>query len=143
MAKEKTSFRLGQRGNIKIQMGGCNPDIGKDGLEVLHQEDDLTGSDKEVTEYVSSKNNTMDIQINIPKFGQVLQEGLDNTKEMAEKWNWKDDNGELNWRDTPCAVRMSYDQKKDQFNIHTWNELLFTWVHLSLTKAEMLKILEG
>lgn len=139
MANEKSN-RLGNHGSVELLTEGCNSDLGNKGLVVLTPE--IKGV-KGTTEYISNKNNSLDIQLNIEKLGKVFQDGLDNTKEMAEKWNWHKDNNELNWRDTPCSLRVSYDQKAGMLRIQVWNELIQTWARLSLTKEQILKIIEG
>lgn len=141
MATKETSPRLGTHGDIQLLKRGCNngdPVIGSEKLEKLPHLS-LHG----LVEYISGKNHQSDIQINTRKFGQVLQDGLDNTKEMAEKWNWLSDNNQLNWRDTPVELRMSYDSNKNQFRVQVWNELFQIWIRLSLSKEEIQKILEG
>lgn len=137
MANENTSPRLGTHGNIQL-LEGCNKGIGSSGLQQLGKKDPATPQ-----EYVSSVGNTIDTQINIKKFGEVFQDGLDNTKEMAAKWNWKNDNQELNWRDKPASLRISYDSNKQEFKVQVWNDLIQVWARLSLTKEEILKIIEG
>jgi len=137
MAKEKTSSRLGTHGNIQLLKKGCNKGVGSKGLEKLGDSPD------DPQQYVSSVNHKVDTQINLKKFGEVLQDGLQNTKEMAAKWNWRSDTDELNWRDNPCSLRIYYDSKKQILRVQVWNELIQVWAWLSLTKAEMLKILEG
>ena len=136
MANEKSNHRLGTHGNITLRKDGCNSEIGKKGLEKL-------GDSQGIIEYVSGKNNTLDIELNIKTLGNMFQDGLDNTKEMAEKWNWHKDNHELNWRDTPCSLRISYNPTTSIFKIQVWNELIQTWARLSLTKDEILKIIEN
>lgn len=140
MATKETSPRLGTHGDIQILKRGCNGDpvIGSDKLEKLPNL-----SSHGLVEYISGKNHQSDIQINTKKFGQVLQDGLDNTKEMAEKWNWRSDNDQLNWRETPVELRISYDSNKNQFRVQVWNELFQIWIRLSLSKEEIQKILEG
>jgi len=128
--------RIGARGDIHLEHGKCNKEVGKDGLEKL-------ATSTTPQEYISNKDCTLDVQINIEKFGQVLQDGINNTKEMAETWKWSNDNQELNWRDTPCSLRISYDKNSNIFKIHVWNELTKLWLRLSLTKKEILQILEG
>jgi len=135
---ENTSRRLGTHGNIQLLEGGCNVGIGSKGLEKLGSSD--PGNPQQ---YVSSVNHKIDTQINIKKFGEVLQDGLQNTKEMAAKWNWKSDTDELNWRDNPCSLRIHYDTKKQILRVQVWNELIQVWAWLSLSKEEILKILEG
>jgi len=135
--EENTSQRLGTHGNIQLLKEGCNIEIGSNGLEQL----DKKGQNP--TQYVSSVNHKIDTQINIKKFGEVLQDGLDNTKEMAAKWNWKLEHDELNWRDNPISLRIHYDPKKQELRIQVWNELIQIWAWLSLSKEEILKILEG
>lgn len=137
--EENTSHRLGTYGNIQLLEGGCNDGIGSKGLEKLGESD---GPDNP-QQYISSVNHKVDTQINIRKFGEVLQDGLDNTKEMAVKWNWKSDTHELNWRDSPASLRIHYDPKKQILRVQVWNELIQVWAWLSLTKEEILKILEG
>ena len=137
--KENTSHRLGARGNIQLLKEGCNVEIGSKGLEKLGGSD---GPD-DPQQYVSSINHKVDLQINLKKFGEVLQDGLENTKEMAAKWNWKSDTDELNWRDTPASLRIHYDPKKQMLRVQVWNELFEVWAWLSLSKEEILKILEG
>ncbi len=134
---ENTSQRLGTYGNIGLLKESCNPVIGSKGLEQLGKKDENP------TQYVSSVNHKIDTQINIKKFGEVLQDGLDNTKEMATKWNWKSDHDEYNWRDKPASLRIHYDPKKQILRIQVWNELIQVWAWLSLSKEEILKILEG
>lgn len=136
MATKETSHRLGTHGNIQLVQDGCNDIIGKNGLEQLGEKDNPI-------QYVSLVNHKIDTQINIKKFGKVLQDGLDNTKEMATAWNWKTDHDELNWRDTPAALRIHYDPKKQILRVQVWNELIQVWAWLSLSKEEILKILEG
>ena len=134
-ASQETSRRLGNHGEIYLSKDECNPELGNDNLEELPG-----GSPRE---YVKRTKCSLDIQINIKKFGEVLQDGLDNTKEMAELWGWNNDHHELNWRDTPCSLRISYNKVNDIFKVQVWNELIQIWTKLSLTKAQMLKILEG
>ena len=136
MSARQNGQKLGTKGNINLSKN-IDEDIGTHKLELL------PGPESDIKEYHSNTGNKLDIQINIPKFGEVLQDGLDNTKEMAEKWGWNDNNHELNWRDTPCELRLSYDPKTDKFNIQVWNELIQIWTYLSLTKEEILKVLEG
>lgn len=140
MATKETSPRLGTRGDIQIPKRGCpgEPVIGSDKLEKLPGL-----SPHGMAEYISGKNHQSDIQINIRKFGQVFQDGLDNTKEMAEKWNWRSNNDELNWRDTPVELRISYDSNKNQFRVQVFNELFQIWIRLSLSKEEIQNILAG
>lgn len=127
--------RIGNNGGISLIVGGCSPEIGNHGLELLPG-----GKPKE---YLKSTDCSLDIQINIEKFGKVLQDGLDNTAEMADKWGWKNNHNELNWRDTPCSLRISYDPGIQTLKIQVWNELIQTWARLSLSKQEILKIMEG
>ena len=138
MANENTSPRLGTHGNIQLLEQGCNKRMGSSGLEPLGEKDSATPQ-----EYISMVGNTIDTEINIKKFGEVFQDGLDNTKEMAAKWNWKNDNHELNWRDKPASLRISYDSNKQEFKVQVWNNLIQVWAGLSLTREEILKILEG
>lgn len=135
--EENTSQRLGTHGNIELLKEGCNVGIGSKGLEQLGEDD------QSPRQYVSSVNHTIDTQINIKKFGEVLQDGFYNTKEMATKWNWKSDHNELNWRDKPASLRIHYDPKKQILRVQVWNELIQVWAWLSLSKEEILKILEG
>ncbi len=135
--EENTSQRLGAHGNIQLSEKGCNAEIGSSGLEPLHRDGE------NLTQYVSKFKHQIDTQINIKKFGEVLQDGLDNTKEMAAKWNWKSNNNEFNWRDKPVELRIYYDPKKQMLRVQVWNELIQVWVSLSLTKSEILKILDG
>ncbi len=138
MAKEEnTSQRLGNHGNIQLLEEVCNVGIGSKGLEQLGKKD------QNPTQYVSSVNHIIDTQINVKKFGEVLQDGLNNTKEMATKWNWVSDCNELNWRDKPASLRIHYDPKKQILRVQVWNELIQVWAWLSLSREEILKILEG
>lgn len=133
-----TNHRVGIHGNIKALKTGCNDEIGSKGLEKLGEK-----TSRHPQEYVSTIGNTIDTQINIRKFGEVFQDGLDNTDEMATKWNWKDNNHELNWRDKPISLRISYDSDKQELKVQVWNELIQVWARLSLSRNEILKILGG
>jgi len=137
MANENSGHRLGNNGNIQLLEGSCNVGIGSKGLEQLGEKD------QNPTQYISCVNHKIDTQINIKKFGEVFQDGLDNTREMATKWNWVSDNNELNWRDKPASLRIHYDPKKQILRVQVWNELIQVWAWLSLSKEEILKILEG
>lgn len=129
--------RLGEKGNISIPTGKCNPDTGRTGLELLG--DGTNG----LQEYVDvSGKHRVDVQINIPKFGEEMHNGILNTKEMAKAWNWHSDSDELNWRNKPCALRISYDRTKNDFKVQIWNDLLQVWIHLSLTKEDLEKVIE-
>jgi hypothetical protein len=136
MVSEKLDTPRSQ-GGINLKRG-CNPGVGDKGLEILAPHADGTR-----TEYISNRDNTMDIQISIPNFGKAFQEGLDNTKKLATENQWHNDHDSLNWRDTPCSLRMSYDSKNDRFNVQMWNELLQVRTHLSLTREEIQKVLKG
>lgn len=69
--------RLGEKGEIDLVRGGCNPELGLTGIDEL-----LGGNPKE---YISNTGkHSIDVQLNIKKFGEVLQDGIDNTKEMAK-----------------------------------------------------------
>jgi len=128
--------RLGERGDIQLARGGCSPEVGKSGLEPMDSVDSPT-------QYISDTGkHSIDVQLNIKKFGQVLQDGIDNTKEMAHAWNWHSDSNELNWRGKPCTLRTYYVKETNTFHVHVWNELLQIWINLSLTKDEILKILD-
>ena len=130
--------RLGERGNFSIPRGKCNPDVGHIGLEPLTMVD-VTG----VQEYLDmTGKHHMDIQINIPKFGEQMHNGILNTREMAKAWNWNSDSDELNWRNKSCALRISYDKVKKDFKVQVWNDLMQIWIHLSLTKEDLMKIVE-
>lgn len=129
--------RLGEKGNISIPMATCNPNTGRIGLEILGENAD--GS----PEYIDiSGKHRVDVQINIPKFGEEMHNGILNTKEMAKAWNWHSDSDELNWRNKPCALRISYDRTKKDFKVQIWNDLLQVWIHLSLTKEDLEKVIE-
>ncbi len=127
--------RLGERGDIDISEGGCNADLGHNGLEIMPHGGsydeylDVTGRHK------------IDIQLNIQKFGEQMHNGLLNTKEMAHKWNWKSDCDELNWRNKPCALRIGYNKGLNIFKVQVWNDLLQIWIKLALTKEDILEIL--
>ncbi len=131
-------MRLGERGNIGIQESGCNKDIGLNGLEILPPKQSKNNQYVDV-----SGSHIVDIQINIKKFGEEIHNGLLNTKEMAKKWNWHSDSDELNWRNKPCAIRLSYNKEKNIFKVHIWNELLQIWTYLSLTKEDIQRVLDN
>ncbi len=128
--------RLGERGDIDISEGGCNADLGHNGLEIMPH----SGSYDEYLDVTGR--HKIDIQLNIQKFGEQMHNGLLNTKEMAHKWNWKSDSDELNWRNKPCALRIGYNKGLNIFKVQVWNDLLQVWIKLALTKEDILKILE-
>ena len=128
--------RIGEKGDISLIRGGCNPELGLTGLEKISL------SSENPTQYLSNTGkHFIDVQLNIKKFGEVLQDGIDNTKEMAKAWNWHSDSDELNWRGKPCTLRTFYNKNTEIFQVHVWNELLQIWINLSLTKDEILKII--
>jgi len=126
--------RLGEKGNISIPTEGCNRDVGIHGLEPLG----INGIDL----VDKTGRNRIDMQINIKTFGEELPNGIANTKEMAKAWNWHSDSDELNWRNKPCALRISYDNEKEVFKVHVWNNLTQIWIYLALTKDDLEKILQ-
>lgn len=127
--------RLGERGDIKIPKGGCNKDVGLNGLEIMLPRD---GYDEFLD--VSGRHK-IDFQLNIKKFGEEMHNGLLNTKDMAHAWNWHSDSDEFNWRGQECALRIGYNEKANIFKVQVWNNLLQIWINLSLTKEEILKVL--
>lgn len=130
--------RLGERGNISIPTGSCNKDIGLTGLEPMR-----LAEQGETQEYLDvTGRHRIDTQINTRKFGEELHNGILNTKEMAKAWNWHSDSDELNWRNKPCALRISYDNTRMRFEIHVWNELTQIWISLALTKEDLDKIIQ-
>ena len=129
---------IGEHGDIFIARGGCNPELGVHGLVEMPKKGDS------YQEYIEQTgNHKIDTQLNIYPLGTLMVDGLNNTKEMAQLWNWKHDTHELNWRNKPVCLRIGYDNKSNILRIQVWNNLGTTWLKLKLSPLELDRIIDG
>ena len=74
---------IGERGDIFIGRDGCKPELGIHGLVEMESKDSYQ-------EYIDQSGaHRIDTQINIYSLGVNMVHGIENTQEMAQKWNWQ------------------------------------------------------